>query len=214
MDRLKKIIEKHSRWAPLSIYIDRVEAFSETDFSIALENSKAMLESISKEICKEKEFELSDNCRFHQALRAACSAMGYSNNALVQQISRSLANIGQQMGNLRNEIGTTSHGKTLDEISERNSRLDELTKEFLLDSTAILAVLLIRAFEESKPIIKVGDLETTLTNEENEEFNEFWDEIFGEFSTGDYSYPASQILFNVDIQAYTNELRVFEEENK
>ena len=214
MDRLKKIIEQHSRWVPLSIYIDRVEAFSETDFSLALENSKALLESISKEICKEKGVEISNNSRIHQVLRAAFLAMGYSSNTLVLQISRSLANIGQQMGNLRNEIGTTAHGKTLEEIAERNSKLDELTKEFLLDSTAILAVLLIRAFEESKPIINVGDLETTLAQEENEEFNEFWDDIFGEFAMGDYSYPASQILFNVDIQAYTSELRLFEEENK
>ena len=140
--------------------------------------------------------------------------MGYSSNSLVSQMSRSLANIGQQMGNLRNEIGTTSHGKTLDEIETRNLNMDELTKEFLLSSTAILAVLLIRAFEESKPIIKVGDLEATLAQEENEEFNDFLDDIYGEFTMGDYSYSASQILFNVDIQAYTNELRIFEEENK
>jgi len=214
LDRLKKIVEQHSRWTPLSIYIDRVEAFSETDFSLALENSKALLESISKEICKEKGVELSNNPTINQVLRAAFSAMGYSSNSLVLQISRSLANIGQQMGNLRNEIGTTSHGKTLDEIAERNSKMDELTKDFLLDSTAILAVLLIRAFEESKPIIKVGDLEATLAHEENEVFNDFWDELFGEFEMGEYSFPASQILFNVDVQAYTIELRIFEEENK
>jgi len=49
---------------------------------------------------------------------------------------------------LRNDIGTTSHGKTLEEIKERNSKVD-------------------------------------------------------------YSYPASELLFNVDKQAYVNEYKAF-----
>jgi hypothetical protein len=213
LDRLKTLIEQHSRWASLSLYIDRVETYCDSDFSLALENAKAMLESISKEICEEKGVELSNNTRAHNVLRTAFCALGYSNNNMVNQISRALANIGQQMGNLRNEIGTTAHGKTLKEIDERNSKIDQLTKEFLLDSTVLLAILLIRAFEQNTPIIKVGDLEATLVEKEDEEFNDYWDEVYGEFIMGDYSYPASQILFNVDIQAYTNELRIFEEEN-
>ena len=44
---------------------------------------------------------------------------------------------------------------------------------------------------------------------EAEEFNESWDDSFGEFSMGDYSYPASEILFNVDKQAYVNEYKAF-----
>ena len=56
--------------------------------------------------------------------------MGYSNASMVQQISRSLATIGQQVGNLRNEIGLTSHGKSLEEIKQRNSKVDLLTENF------------------------------------------------------------------------------------
>jgi hypothetical protein len=44
---------------------------------------------------------------------------------------------------------------------------------------------------------------------EAEEFNEFWDNSFGEFKMGDYSYPASEILFYVDNQAYKNEYNAF-----
>ena len=32
-----------------------------------------------------------------------------------------------------------------------------------------------------------------------------WDEQFCEFEMGEYSYPASEILFSVDKQAYLNE---------
>jgi hypothetical protein len=44
-----------------------------------------------------------------------------------------------------------------------------------------------------------------------EDFNESWDDSFGEFVMGDYSYPASEILFNVDKQAYVNEYKSFTE---
>jgi len=37
------------------------------------------------------------------------------------------------------------------------------------------------------------------------------DDSFGEFVMGDYSYPASEILFNVDKQAYVNEYKDFTE---
>jgi hypothetical protein len=37
--------------------------------------------------------------------------MGYANSNLVNQVSSALATIGQQVGELRNEIGLTSHGK-------------------------------------------------------------------------------------------------------
>ena len=45
--------------------------------------------------------------------------------------------------------------------------------------------------------------------EDNEAFNNFWDETFGEFTMGQYSYPASEILFNVDAQAYQAEYKAF-----
>jgi hypothetical protein len=56
--------------------------------------------------------------------------MGFANTSMVQQISRSLATIGKQVGNLRNEIGLTSHGKSLEEINQRNNKVDVLTREF------------------------------------------------------------------------------------
>jgi hypothetical protein len=63
--------------------------------------------------------------------------LGYSNTALVSQVSSSLATIGQEIGNLRTEISPTSHGKSLDELRDRNNKVDLLTREFLIDSTLI-----------------------------------------------------------------------------
>ena len=127
------------------------------------------------------------------------------------QVSSALASIGQQMGNLRNEIGATSHGKSLEELKERNSKVDELTREFLIDSTEIIASFLIKTFENENPRLVVESLEKRLIYAKNEDFNEFLDGIHDELVMGDSSYLASEILYNVDYQAYATEFQAFVE---
>ncbi|MBU7008384.1 abortive infection family protein [Phosphitispora fastidiosa] len=209
MEKLRKIIEQYGRWSDLSTYIDRIEAHITTDFSLSLENAKALLETISKEICCSKDIEIGVNIRFHNILKKAFSAFGYNNSSLTTQISSALITIGQQMGELRNEIGVTSHGKPLEKLKERNFLVDELTKEFLIDSTMIVACFLIRAFENENPRIKNEIVETKVLYIENEDFNEFWDDVYGDFVMGDYSYTASEILYHVDHPAYSTEQKAF-----
>lgn len=216
MEKLRTAIELYGHWKGLGLYIDRMEAHLETDFSISVENAKALLESIGKEICRVKGAELPSAPSINAVLKKAFSVLGYSNEDLVNKISGSLANIGQELGNLRNEISPTSHGKSLDELRERNNKVDALTREFLIDSTLVVAVFLIRAFEERKnaAVLTVDDKaseDALLKFEEAEDFNAFWDEAFGEFGMGDYSYAASEILFNVDYKAYETEYKAFKE---
>jgi len=99
----------------------------------------------------------------------------------------------------------------LDEIKERNNKVDLLTREFLIDSMLVVAVFLIRTFENEKPPLAAALLEESLDYYESTDFNDFWDESFGEFEMGDYSYTASEILFNVDYKAYKSEYAVFSE---
>jgi hypothetical protein len=61
---------------------------------------------------------------------------------LVNLVSSALATIGQQVGELRNEIGLTSHGKSLEEIKQRNNNVDLLTREFLIDTVELVSVLM------------------------------------------------------------------------
>ena len=211
MERLKKIIEQYGRWSELTIYTNRIEAHAPTDFSHAIENAKALLETIGKEICKSKGVELGKTASINAVMKKAFTVIGYSSNSLITQISTALANIGQQMGNLRNEIGTTSHGKSLEELKERNNKVDELTKEFLIDTTVIVASFLIRTFENENPRAKTETVETKLIYTDNEAFNDFWDDLYGEFEMGGYSFPASEVLFNVDYKAYMTEHQAFTE---
>lgn len=87
--------------------------------------------------------------------------------------------------------------------------MDFLTNEFLISSIEIVSCFLIRNFENENPRKPAESIDGTLDYYEAEEFNEFWDNLFGEFEMGDYSYPASEILFYVDNQAYKNEYNAF-----
>jgi len=211
MERLKNIIEQHGRWSELTTYTDRIEAHVSTDFSHAIENSKALLETIGKEICNSKGVEVEATASINSVLKKAFVAIGYASSSLVAQISSALATIGQNIGELRNDIGTTSHGKSLEELRERNNKVDDLTKEFLIDTTVIVASFLIRTFENENPRAKTAPIETKLLYTDNEPFNDFWDDLYGEFEMGDYSFPASEILFNVDYKAYVSEHQAFSE---
>lgn len=119
------------------------------------------------------------------------------------------------IGNLRNEVSPTSHGKSLAELQSRNSKVDLLTREFLIDSTLIVGMFLIRAFEERHGVLAMEEQTQPLASyEDNEAFNEFWDETFSEFAMGDYSFTASEILFNLDQQAYQTESKAYGEEGQ
>jgi len=122
VNKLKKTIEQYGRWADLSIYIGRIETHIESDFSHSLENAKALLETIGKEICQSKGIQLSETSSINGVLKNAFSSLGYTNSNLVNQIASALATIGQQVGELRNEIGISSHGKSLEEIRERKKK--------------------------------------------------------------------------------------------
>ena len=209
MENLKQLINQYSRWQPLEEYVLRIETFIHSDFGSALENAKSLLESIAKEICNEQGIELNSTESISGSLKQAYKAIGFKGADLEVQLSGAIANIGQQMGNLRNEIGTTSHGRTMEELQNRNNGIDELTKEFLIHTTMLVASFLIKTFENENPrVLKHSEK----INYEQEEFNEFWDEAFGEFIMNeDYTYPASEILYYIDYSAYKTEHNNFKE---
>lgn len=220
MEKLRLTIKEYDRWKELETYIDRIEGHLESDFSHSLENAKALLETIAKEICAAKQVELRSNSSINAVLKKAFSAIGYSGDELITSISSALATIGQQLGNLRNEISPTSHGRSLDELRDRNNKVNLMTREFLVDSTMVIAVLMIRAFEDnlevgaSVPTVEVDADDELLKYEDSEAFNESWDESFGEFTMGTYSFLASEILFGLDYQAYKTEYNSYIESNE
>ena len=97
MNKLKNLIVEFPDWNELKIFIERIESHIEVDFSHSLENAKALLEAIGKEVCTKNGIELNDSSTINGVLKQCFSSMGYSNASMVQQISRSLGTIGQQL---------------------------------------------------------------------------------------------------------------------
>ncbi|OQX09448.1 MAG: hypothetical protein BWK73_22820 [Thiothrix lacustris] len=216
MNRLRELIQQHGHWSELLTYIERTEASVDTDFSLALENIKALIETIGKEICNITKTDFSKSEDFHSIVKKSFSSLGYSNSDMVSQISRSLATITLQIGTLRSEISPTSHGRTLDEFRERNNKVNPITREFLIDSAVTIARFLIRAFEERKnltlmSVTECSSEESHIQYAEADDFNESWDEMFGEFAMGEISHPASEILFYLDYDVYKTEYKLFKE---
>ena len=81
----------------------------------------------------------------------------------------------------------------------------------MIDTTVIVASFLIRTFENENPRIETETDESELLYTDNEPFNDFWDDMYDEYEMGGYSFPASEILFNVDYEAYETELKAFSE---
>jgi len=207
MDRLKGILEKYSRWHECSIYIERIVGFRDTDFSVCVENAKALLESIAKEICEQKGQQLGNTESVGKLLGLSFGCLGYAKTDTIRQIGTALVNIATQIGNFRNEIGYTAHGKTLSELSKRDHSISGLSGDFLINATELVSCFLIESFETDNPILKLGK---SINLNDNEDFNDYWDSIYGEFKmTEEYTYPASEILFSVDIEAYKTQLNAF-----
>jgi hypothetical protein len=82
-----------------------------------------MLEAVAKEICTCRNKEFSNQDGMGKILKLAFASLGYDSTNTVQQIAGAVANIGNQMSLLRNEIGATSHGKPLAELEKRKEAL-------------------------------------------------------------------------------------------
>jgi len=214
MQRLRAVIAEYGRWKELELYVNRIEGHLESDFSTSIENAKALLEAVGKEICQCKGTTVEQTASVNNVLRKAFIALGYPNDGLVNSISGAIATIGQRVGEIRNQISPTSHGKSLEELRQRNNSVDIMTREFLIDSTILVAVFLIRAFEECQERSAVPHRTPPRVApvpgfEECEEFNNQWDESFGEFQMGEYLFTASEILYGLDPQAYCTEHQAF-----
>jgi hypothetical protein len=207
MDRLNETIAQYSHWKSLSEYTNRIQAYKESDFPLCIENAKSLLESIAKEICVQRGQSYSDKDSTGKILKTAFAGLGYGDEAKLQQVARAISHIGSQMGLLRNKVGATSHGRTLEELEKRRSLIDKTSCDFLIMSTELVCCLLIQLFESNAPP-KMPELEM-LSYEENPDFNDSLDSEQGEFMIGSLTFLPSEILYRMDPLAYKEELAVY-----
>lgn len=201
MDKLKAVIEEHSRWQTeaLNDYISRIEGYRNSDFPFCIENAKSLLETIAKQICVERNKAYSEQDSPGKILKLAFESLGYDDSETTQQVGRAIANIGTQMSLLRNQIGATSHGRPLEELEKRKDAINKATSEFLLFSTELVCTFLIELFETENSLVPA---EPVIVYEDNQDFNDYWDALFDDVVMGNFSFAPSEVLFKVEPKSY------------
>jgi len=213
MERLRQLITQYSRWKGLEEYCIRIDGYLASDFSIAVENTKALLESVCKTILHEKGAEYGANDSVQQLMTKTVSVFDSDHSAQLKQITRSLVNISHNLSEVRNTVAKVSHGQHVDALGE--DTLDAISAAFLVNSTESIACFLIDFYEQVFPRKKPGP---ELRLEDHMEFNDYLDEeafepvqVMRQGGELAYEYSASEVLFSVEPRAYLTELNAYRE---
>ncbi len=211
MERLRQLITQYSRWKGLDEYCIRIDGYLTSDYSIAVENTKALLESICKTILDEKETAFGATDSVQQLMAKTMGVFDADHSQQIKQIGRGLVNISQNLAEVRNTVAKVSHGQHVDALSD--DALDAISAAFLINSTESIACFLIEFYEQVFPRKKP---EPTLRLEDHQEFNDYLDEevfepvqVIRQDGELVYEYSASEVLFSVESRAYLTELNAY-----
>lgn len=198
MNNLKEIISNYSRWSELHIICTKIESFLDTDFSIAAESCKSLIETICKTILEEKGFEYSRNEKIQSLVgkTVACLELNSSSKQL-KQLSRQLVTFVKNIAEIRNNITVLSHGRSLSQI--KKDGLDAVTSSFLVQSTSSVCSFLIQYFENTL-VRKPSD--KPLIFSDYDEFHNFIDDQYDDVIIAEIAYPTSEALFHIDETAF------------
>jgi len=209
LEKLKNTIEKYSGWQLYSEDIERIEGYQNINFAICVDSCKCLLEGISKSICELKSQPINSHENMSKLLSLAFGSLGYPDSDCTKQVGKAISSIGQQIGNLRNEIGRLGHGRSLQELNNREDIINSITRDFLLSAIESLCCFLIETFELDNPIVQPIP---EIRYEDVPEFNDYWDEAYGEFNMGlNASFMASEILFKCEFDSYKIALNEFKQ---
>ena len=213
MERLRQLIAQYSRWKGLEEYCIRIDGYLTSDLSIAVENSKALLESVCKTILHEKAVEVGGNDSMQKLMKKTVGVFDSEHSEQLKQIGNSLVNISKNLAEVRNTVAKVSHGQHVDSLGQ--DVLDAMSATFLVNSTESVACFLIEFYERVFPRKKP---EPALLLEDHQEFNDYLDEeafepvqVLRQGGELAYEYSASEVLFSVEPRAYLTELNAYRE---
>ena len=108
MERLRQLIEQYSRWKGLEEYCIRIDGYLNNDFSIAVENTKALMESVCKTILREKNVEYGTGDTLQQLMTKTVGVFDSDHSDQLKQITRNLINIAKNLAEVRNSVAKVS----------------------------------------------------------------------------------------------------------
>lgn len=206
MEKLRTILKEYGKWESLEEYCRRIEGYLEDDFIIAVENSKSLIESICKTILEEHNVTYSRTEKLNKLFSNTLKTINIFGKEQISKFGSGLITAIQNLGELRNKIGDTAHGKSIYE--NKKNKIGMISTNFLINSIEVIACFLIEYNEQEYPDKKEKE---ELNYENFMDFNNYFDNINGNIEFSIYSYPASEVLFYVDSTAYKVALQEFDE---
>lgn len=203
MDRIKELINNYARWTNLSKYINRIEYQINDDFTSAIGSTKALLESICKTILDHENTEYDKNDNINKLAKQTINSFKIGNLEQIGLFGNAIVTSIQNIGELRNCIDESSHGKSL---LDKNKKIDLITALFLINSAETIACFLIEFYEIEHPRKKGED---EFIFEEMRDFNDYIDNEHGSIEIARIPYATSEALFAIDITAYKDEYRKY-----
>jgi len=201
MELLRNICTAYSKWKPLEDYINRIETYRNNDGALVLENSKALIESICRTILEDLGETIASGESIQNLVSTACNKMTCLPNT--SDLIRSFVTVAQRLGEFRNNFSVIGHGASIYQIEERKNKITKATTDFMIATVGQLAVFLITVYQDEYPVTISKDVRY----EDNVDFNKRFDDENELISIGDYGpYSPSEVLFNIDVDAYKTEL--------
>ncbi|MEG4249364.1 abortive infection family protein [Microcoleus sp. Pol10D4] len=211
MENLNELIEKHGRWSNLKLQITSISY--EIDAGMlekAIGASKSLLETICKTILDNEQEPYGTGDNVNKLAKKTMKKLDLEQADGMIKFSNSLVSSMQFLGELRNCLDSQSHGRSL---SGELPKIDPISAHFLVQSTELIACLLINLYEQKKSLTissgnenldNLQELDGLQEFERLQEFNTYLDSNFGDIQVLDITYLISKVLFLVDREAYNN----------
>lgn len=199
---INKHEDTHDEFGYYKIIIDKIEENVSSNSDIAIECSKSLIEGICKTIFLRLDESITknevDSFDVQDLFKNTCWRLSTSKYPIEEAFSRQGYNLVKRMGEIRNDRGDISHGKS----SPKEFVSTKQSARMIMGVTDSISHYLLDHFFKIDLSHK-----DELQYEDNPEFNEYLDEAYLDFSV---SY--SEALFYQDRVAYEEQLRDFKDE--
>lgn len=202
-------MEHLGRPTALELSIVTLERAVTENPGLAVDVAKTLVETTCKAICRERCVALGEGADLQKMVHVTAECLGLTPaghkkaGELRRGLTRAasgLAAMVQGLAEVRNIEGSASHGKDIDWASIGRAQAELAAHAADAVISFLYAAHLGQAARPGVP---------SLRYEDNPQFNEAIDEREGPVDIIGYPYKVSEVLFNMDLEAYRTELESF-----
>ena len=187
-------------------------SYTDGESGLVIGQCKSLVESLCRSILDESKISTEANISVSKLAKKAGNALNIGGEhgqdkktreayiQLINSFTNSLENAVHSIGTLRNEYCTQAHGR-----STEHQPLHIFYAQFVASQTDALIVFFLNLIEHRKHFVPHVQFA------ENEDFNEYLTEEFGEIEIYGDLYQAPEILYNMNEDKYRTALNEYKE---